>query len=466
MRGRTGRIASALVVVAALGTIGAACSRDDESSGAPDADTSTTTRAPSGGRVGFGDLENVCQPGDASGATAPGVTDDAIRVATISDPGFEGRPGLNQELFDTAEVFTEWCNAAGGINGREVEVDLRDAALVNYKPRILESCREDFMLVGGGAVFDDTGTADRLECLLPDVAGYVVTPEARGADLLRQPLPSPVWAVAVGDYRWLGERFPESTEHVGILTGNLPTTVTVANQDREAIESLGWKVVYSDQYPAAGVTSWAPYVQAMKARGVEGLAWVGEPEGLAKLEQAMADANFEVAWVRAGPNHYDERLVAVAGGALRNTYVASSFVPFEDTENPAMRAYLDAFEQYRPDAKTRAVLGVQAWSAWLLFAHGARECGSELTRRCVYDTLGDVHEWTGGGLHAATDPGRNRGSGCYLLFRATSEGFSPVDVEPTDGIFHCGAENVYELEDPPTSGVKLADVGRTLDDLE
>ena len=96
----------------------------------------------------FGDLKEVCGPGDASGATALGVTDNAIQVGTIADPGFVGRPGLNQEIFDAAEVFTSWCNDAGGINGRKIVDVERDAKLTEYKQRVTESCQEDFMLVG------------------------------------------------------------------------------------------------------------------------------------------------------------------------------------------------------------------------------------------------------------------------------------------------------------------------------
>ena len=108
------------------------------------------------------------------------MTADSIRIATVADPGATARPGLDQEFFDTAEVFSKWCNERGGINGRSIVVDERDAALSNYKPVVLEACKDDFFMVGGGAVFDDTGTEDRLRCLLPNVAGYVVTPGAAG----------------------------------------------------------------------------------------------------------------------------------------------------------------------------------------------------------------------------------------------------------------------------------------------
>ena len=156
------------VVAACVALLAAGCGR----SGGSNADSATSTTAPASttASVDFGSLTNVCQPGRATGATARGVTDGEIRIATFSDAGFAGRPGLNQELFDTAEVFSKWCDDAGGINGRKIVVDERDAALTNYKPKILESCQQDFFMVGGGAVFDNTGVEDRLKCLLPDIA--------------------------------------------------------------------------------------------------------------------------------------------------------------------------------------------------------------------------------------------------------------------------------------------------------
>ena len=50
------------------------------------------------------------------------------------------------------------------------------------------------------------------------------------------------------------------------------------------------------------------------------------------------------------------------------------FVPYEDaSKNPATQQYLDEFAKYKPDGKSHAALGMQTWSAWLLFAKAAAE---------------------------------------------------------------------------------------------
>jgi len=64
---------------------------------------------------------------------------------------------LEQEFFDTADAFSKWCNAAGGINGRKIVVDKWDAKLFNVGQAFTNACQKDFMLVGNGNAFDDAG---------------------------------------------------------------------------------------------------------------------------------------------------------------------------------------------------------------------------------------------------------------------------------------------------------------------
>src|SRR5262245_52334422 len=156
----------ALPVVLVL--VAGACGRSDDDTASTGRSSSTSER-PVGGdakSATFGTLADVCQDGTPSGSPAQGVTPDEIDISTVSDPGFAGRPGLNQELFDSAEVFSKWCNDRGGINGRRIVVHERDAALTNVVPQMTNACREDFMTVGGGAVFDQDGVKVRLECLM------------------------------------------------------------------------------------------------------------------------------------------------------------------------------------------------------------------------------------------------------------------------------------------------------------
>lgn len=460
-------------MVASAALLASACTRssDEVETGTPattepGASAPTSGDAPAGGD--FGDLEGVCGPGDASGATAQGVTDDAIQIGTIADPGFVGRVGLNQELFDASEVFTSWCNEAGGINGRKIELVKRDAKLTEYKQRVSEACQEDFMLVGGGGVFDGTGQEERLSCMLPEIPGFQVAPEARDSDLAIRPLPTALNELPVNTLQYLQESFPGSTDHVGFVTGNLGSLVFVDAQLQEAAADLGWTSVYKSQYNTVGEASWTPLAQALSSAGARGLVYTGEPENLAKLLQAMANIDYEPDWVLGGANVIDQSFIDVGGDAVKNVYSTTAVVPpFLADQNPATQQYLDLFEQYLPDGKSEALLGYNSFSAWLLFATVAGECGSDVTRSCVFEAAQGVTEWTGGGLHAESNPSESKYPRCGMVIEATPDGFVvPDDFTATDGVFACSEDSVVTLDGDYGTGATLESVGKSIDDLE
>jgi ABC-type branched-subunit amino acid transport system substrate-binding protein len=447
----------------ALTLIVGACGRDDEEA-APTTTVDgpeTTVPAAVGLDAGaFGDLGVVCGPapeGMALTDSDVGVTADSIQVSTFSDPGFVGRPGLNQELFDTAEAFTAWCNEKGGISGRRIELQLRDAMLTQFQQRIIEACSEgDFMMVGGGAVFDDTGQAERLACGLPTVAGYVVTKAASAADLTYQPAPNPTERMQAGDLQYLGEKFPESTTKVGAITADVATTMMIAGRNVDGLEQMGWTVVYNDTFPAAGVDTWRIYVESMRAAGVRGLLWIGDPVNLAKL-LAEADAvGYEFDWVRGDPNNYDLKLLADAGDAAEGFHVVTGVPPFLDgaaEPGSAGAQYVELIERY-DEGGVQALLGLQGLSSWLLFATAVRDCGADVTRDCVFEKIGQQTAWTGGGLHAPADIASGRSSSCFASLVVKNGAFVLADIETTDGIFNCDPDNMLELDGDYGDGAK------------
>ncbi len=445
----------------------AACGRDEEepiaSNPTGGSGSSTPDTTPDGLEAGaFGDLGVVCGPaadGAELTATDTGVTADSIQISTVSDPKFAGRPGLNQELFDTAEAFSAWCNEKGGINGRQIDLKERDAELTQFQREVIAACSEgDFMMVGGGAVFDDVGQVERLDCELPTVAGYVVTAVAAEADLTYQPVPNPAGFLPVGDLTYLAEQFPETTKNVGVLTGDIATTVVVGERYKEGIAQpqLGWDVVYDATYPAGGVDNWRPYIEEMQSKGVQGLIWVGEPVNLGKMLAEAEGLEFDLTWIRTDANHYDPKLTAEAGAAADGVYVRSVFAPFLDgavEPDSASQQYIDLIDQY-DEGGIKAYLGVQGLSGWLLFATAARDCGAELTRDCVFEKIGAYTEWSGGGLHAPIDLTTGRGGDCYNLYVVEGGEFTLADIGANNGIYNCDAANITELTGDYGQGAK------------
>jgi len=451
---------SAIAVLAVLSLAVAACTRaagETEVGGstAPateDGGTAATEPSSSGSRLdqgGFGELEEVCSEGEPGTATDVGLTADEIRLGTVTDKGSAERPGLTQEMYDSAVAFAAWCNEHGGIGGRTVVIDDLDAKLFEYGQRVGEACQQDFALVGGGAVFDAQDNGARVACGLISVPGYTVTPQARVGDLQVQPVPNPVYSFASHGYRWLLDAHPD-VDKLGILWVNLDGPATIHAQTVEMAEQRGMEVVFDEQYRPIGETGWRGYVQKMRDDGVEAFEMIGEPENMVALQQAMQTEGWYPTFTVLQPNYFDAKFVEEGGSSVSEaTYMRSPFPTFEMADEvPAMADYLELMERYNPEGKT-AMLGMQGLSAFLLFATAAKACGADLSRQCVLDQAAAQDGWIAGGLHSPQTPGNVVATECSLAIRVTPDGFE-YDEEltgPNEGIYNCDPANVAELTD-------------------
>lgn len=461
----------AIVVCAGLALV--ACSRDEKGSTATTAGTSATSAGSttagtgdSAGGVSFGDLENVCQPGDAHTATAQGVTETEISVSVFSDIGFTKKT----EYPDAAEVFTNWCNDHGGINGRKLVFNVRDARLTEDRQRMLEACREDFAVVGGDAAFDNVGVKERLKCLMPEIPAQTVSDANTGSDLQVTTFDKPADASAYeGYFGWLiNEVSPASKDAIGIIAGDTGVTQVMLAQHKETLEAIGGKVTYTELYPAAGASDWTPYAQSIKDGNVKGLIFVGAWADLVKLEQALSDIGYTPDWIDGNSNAYNAAFLEQAGTLLdqQHTYAPTAIYPLENAaDNPATQELVDIYAQYKPDAPL-GMTSVRSFSTFLLFALAARDCGDQLTRKCMYENALKYPAWTGGGLAAPLDTGSHAvfAQECWTAVLGSSTGWTVPDVKPDTGIFRC-TPITHRWTGDYTKPATLEDVGKTMDDF-
>ena len=279
---------------------------------------------------------------------------------------------------------------------------------------------------------------------------------------------NPGYAPYESYFEWMLEQYPDSKDAIGIIAGDILVTQRYLGRETETIEKLGGTVVYSDLYPPAGLADWTPYAQAIKDAGVKGLIFLGNSTDLPKLQESLQTVGAELEWIDANTNAYNAQFLELGGNVFDqyDNYMAPLIAPTEAAaDNPATQELVDIYAEYAPDA---AITGpaIQAWSAWLLFATAARDCGADVTRRCVFDNAASQTEWDGGGVTGAydlSDPEAH--TWCQTIIHATPDGFELADYEPTDGVFLC-KEHTIELEGDYGSPVTIEDMGMTLDDLE
>jgi Periplasmic binding protein len=458
----------AAVLAAAL--LAAGCSRPASTARgqAPAAGTAGSSAA--GGQDaggGFGTLARVCHRGSASGAPDQGVTAGEVRVGVFTDASF-----TKDDTFPvTAKVFTSWCNANGGIDGRKIVFDTLDTALFNVQPRMVQACGEDFALVGGGAALDAAGVNKRLSCLLPAFPGEVVSPQNAGSPLQVYAGYNfgPNFSYA-GYYSWLMKQaYPGSAGHIGIISGDVTSTQQIAAEDAQGIDGLGGTVAYNNLYPPLGVADWTPYAEAIKDKGVKGLIFNGQWQLLAKLELALDNIGYKLDWIDANSDAYNPQFIQLAGSTLatQNNYAdLSGIYPVEKaSSNPATQQLASLFSQYAPGTAV-SLPAVDSFAEWLLFAVSAESCGNDLTRKCVYDAAISQSAWNAGGLIAPTSLAPSAApTNCFNVEKATPQGWEPASFDANNGAYRCGGP-FFKLTTsyiPPTT---LASVGKSLRDLK
>lgn len=443
----------------------------------------------------FGTMAPVCgraRSKNKAGDTV-GVTDSSITITTISDAGSSIQPGLNQEFWDVATVFSKWCNSLGGIHGRKIIVNQGDAQITEYPKAIAAACQSSFALVGGGGAFDDIGQQARIDCNLPAFPAFQASSVMRDSDLTFPPAPTPVDQRTVGLLKLLAREFPGSTARPGVVYGNFGTVKMIKAQLERALAKTGlWTIpdggssvfVYQGTYNVLGDNNWNAIAKDIAQNQVTSLLVAGQPKDFASLVNAIDATGYKsLKWVFSEPNGYDQVFIQAAEQALADVpvYVPLYVAPFEvagqaNDAGKAVQQYLDLFEEFLPNGKSRAMLGLNAFAAWLLFAQAADGCGADLSRDCIVAQVGKITKFDAGGLMGTRNPSEpGQASQCFTAMHAVPtnkapSGFEVWDkVKVTSNVFNCSPDNVVDLDLDPGfwkkygHGPKRADPSASLD---
>jgi len=467
-----------LALIAATTLVAAACSAkgDDDASGGDEGESPGAEEATSGddgdgaSAADFGDLSDVCGPGDLTIAADENAgSPDKLLIGVSNDRTSQIRPGLNKEMWDASNAFVAWCNEQGGIGGLPIEIVDLDGKLLEVETSMARACNGVFMMVGGGQVQDNlqfTGKpeSDFHECGLAEIPGFTVSPEKSESNGQVQPIPHPGAEISSAWMKDFKKLYPDESQSMTEVWGELPAMETIKNQtlavmDSEDVENAG---VFT--YPVTGQADWTPSAQQVIGSGATSLHFVGEPTNLGALVKSLREQGWEgVPMVET--NHYDQTFIDSAGAEnAEGSVMRSAFHPFEEAADwPATQQYIDIVNDNVDDPKI-AVLGAQSFSAWLLFAEAAKACGEsndgELSRECILTSAADIDEWTGGGLHSPHDPGPEGGpSGTCGMLVVVKDGqferlFPEVgsDDDSGDG-FSCHDEAVVAVPENEGLGI-------------
>jgi ABC-type branched-subunit amino acid transport system substrate-binding protein len=451
-----------MVLAVALALVAGACGASGDDGDQAEDEGTPTTEATTADAAAFGEMdEPVCGEGDLSvEPDEAGGSPDVLRIGVAGDRSSDIRPGLNKDMWDSSTAFAAWCNEQGGIGGLPIEIVDLDAALFNVEAAMTAACTGVFAMVGGGMVqdqlqFSDKEGSDFHKCAMIDIPGFANSPEKGDSNGQVQPLPNPGTTQNTTWFSDFQDLEPDAAEKWVVIWGELPSIEAVKIKYESSMETIGGtEIMDSISYPAAGADDWVPYAQKLIDSGATSFTWIGEPVFFTKFLETARQRGWE-GTALLETNNYNQALLDSAE-ATEGTVVRTAFHPLEEADDwPATADYLEIVNGNVDDASV-GPLGMQSFSAWLLFATAANACGEEndgvLDRTCILEQAAAVDEWNGGGLHGPQNPDavdEVKASPCGMLLVVKDGEFVRLfpevggEGDDVDG-FHCPEDGVTE----------------------
>ena len=343
----------------------------------------------------------------------------------------------------------KWCNDQGGINGRQIVGDYYDAAITQVNTVMQQACKTDFMLVGEGWALDEAAERTRVGCNLAAVPGFAVGPDFANGRRSYQPVPNPDDYLPASIFYEMAKLFPQDRSrirlpphHPGLGHGVDHRQGPRRRSDDRRLHMLNCGVTlnYNGEPDYKPFAAEVPVVRRQDdlhqpgGRADPVRHDPGHERSSASNPIYMAEAN-EYSASRSSVEHPRPGQQHLHPGGLRAP---------RERRHRARRQAVHRTSVKAVGGKTDQ-LGEQAASAFLLWATAAKSCGSTLTRQCMVNYLSKVHSWTGGGLHAPTDPGGNKPS--RLRAHHEADGHDVVAVLPktTRGQYDCNPKYLFTI---------------------
>ena len=396
--------------------------------------------ASAGALTAGGGAGSQAPAGGNGGATDVGVTGTTITVGNVSDLGGPV-PGLFQGGPYGVQAYFDYVNSQGGVYGRQLKLATSDDGLqcsqneADYQNMV----GSVFSFVGSWSLDDNCGASIMSgHPNVPMVQTYL-SPQMEG-------LPNS-YAMApysqqfyLAPYLYLKQKYPDAIASVGTIVGNQASAVAAWDHLKAAIQTIGYQVVYEDDFPPAQ-SNFSADVIRMRSMGVKTviLSSVNAPDAAIFAQEAAQQGYKPEVWVCVVC--YSGGYVQESGGAAavegQYEYLATSAF-LGDPTVPEVATYLHwmhvAYPNFAPD-----LFSTYSWTNAALFVHILQQVGPHLTQKAVLAALAATTTFNDNGMTTSAQINAKKPSNCYNLFQIQGGNYVKVDDPPTgfrcDGYF-------------------------------
>ena len=290
-----------------------------------------------------------------------------------------------------------------------VPVDL-DGQLFKVESAMTTACSDTFAMVGGGWAQDNlafTGKdgSDFHKCKMIAFPGFAVSTDFADANGVIQPIPGEGYRKPITPSEDLQKMYPEEVKKTTAVYGEGLDSVRISKDQYKAVmqqvdgfgflDDISFKLLNQD---------FAVTAQKVMDLGATAEYFVGEPESWSSMLAELKTKGYKgISFAEA--NEYDPKLFVKGPDVANGALVRIGIHPFEEADKwPATKQWLDIMKtDGPPDAKV-ASLGVQSFSAGLLFATAVNNCAKTTGGRCRVPASSTRPRRSRSGTPAASTP--------------------------------------------------------------
>jgi ABC-type branched-subunit amino acid transport system substrate-binding protein len=377
--------------------------------------------APVPGQPGKPGKPGAPAPG-GGGATEVGVTANSIKVGHIGI--YSGPVGsFGDDLSYAGRATLQLANDSGGINGRKMEVLVRDDAWDGTKG--MNAARD---LVERQKVFAiccimSVNTSDPLTPYLDDKKVPHVGADGWGEPQYSGQWTFPVSASAVTEAHMLakyqGEK--QGAKRVAILFINNPTGRAYVKAYEDVIKRFGGQVVFSQPatFDDPGTTT---FIAQARTQNIDTISTYLDPGIFARMVRESAAQNYKPKNAFSGAAGLYFQVTPNFTGPHAEGTIAATHWETNDQDTPGLRAYRAVVEKYYPkiDHSTWTKAG---YVGATVFINSLKRLGLEVTRQRMKDDLDRLTNFESGlGPTLSFSPGKHRSNKTIYLAQIQRSG--------------------------------------------
>jgi branched-chain amino acid transport system substrate-binding protein len=397
--------------------------------GSPAAKSGSAPKASgSGSSSAKSPLPGQPKPGGSSpapgggGATEVGVTATSIKVGHIGI--YSGPVGsFGDDLSYAGRATLQMANDSGGVNGRKMEVLVRDDAWDGTKG--MNAARD---LVERQKVFAiccimSVNTSDPLTPYLDDKKVPHVGADGWGEPQYSGQWTFPVSASAVTEAHMLAKYQAEKqgARRVAILYINNPTGRAYVKAYEEVIKKFKGEVVFSQPatFDDPGTTT---FIAQARTQNIDTISTYLDPGIFARMVRESAAQNYKPRNAFSGAAGLYFQVTPNFTGPHGEGTIAATHWETNDQDTPGLRTYRSVVEKYYPkiDHSTWTKAG---YVGATVFVNSLKRLGLEVTRQRMKDDIDRLTNFeTGLGPVLTFSPGKHRSNKTIYLAQIQRSG--------------------------------------------